>query len=67
MSSSWNRKREAFELSVQVPVGAKAEVLVPVAPGQDVTQQGGAEPTGTGEGYARFEVRSGRYHFVARR
>lgn len=66
VDSTWIRGDEAFELDVQVPVGATAEILVPVPEGGEVTPVGGAEARGVRGGHARFAVGSGSYRFVAR-
>jgi len=61
VSSSWTRHGTSFTLQVHVPVGATATILVPVAQGASVSQDGGAIPSGTSEGYAAFTA--GSYTF----
>jgi alpha-L-rhamnosidase len=40
VSSSWRRSGRDFSLTVQIPVGASAEVLVPAADGYTVHRVG---------------------------
>jgi alpha-L-rhamnosidase len=63
VSSSWTRHGTAFTLQVHVPVGATATIEVPVAKGASVSQDGGAIPSGTSDGYAAFTAGSGSYTF----
>ncbi|MDQ7909030.1 family 78 glycoside hydrolase catalytic domain [Phytohabitans sp. ZYX-F-186] len=65
VSSSWTRTAKAFTLKVEVPVGATAEVLVPVGAGQSVSGSGGAKLKKVKDGYATFTVGSGDYTFKA--
>jgi alpha-L-rhamnosidase len=64
LSSAWKRSENGFELSVQVPVGATAEVYVPAGSGDEVLQEGGAEPIAGKDGYVGFKVSSGQYRFT---
>jgi alpha-L-rhamnosidase len=63
VSSSWRRSGREFDLTVEVPVGATAQVLVPAADQAAVKATGGAAFTGTQDGYAAYSVGSGRYTF----
>ncbi len=67
VSSEWIREGDRFTLTVSVPVGATAEVYVPVAEGDgvSVTPVAVATAHGVEDGYARFTVPSGTYTFVA--
>jgi alpha-L-rhamnosidase len=64
VSSNWVRDHDTFTLDVTVPVGSTATVLVPVAEGASVSEQGGATYVETSDGYATFEVGSGDYTFT---
>jgi alpha-L-rhamnosidase len=63
VSAAWRRTGKTLELTVQIPVGATAQILVPTAPGGTVHTQGGAIPTGTTDGYTTYTVSSGHYTF----
>jgi len=63
VSSSWRRVGRAFTLTVQIPVGATAQVFVPTGEHSAVNATGGARFTGTQDGYAVFTVGSGAYTF----
>ncbi|MET1074712.1 MAG: family 78 glycoside hydrolase catalytic domain [Umezawaea sp.] len=65
ISSSWTRDQTRFTLRVTVPVGATAEVDVPVRTGGKVTAPAGATFDTTLAGYARYRVGSGTYEFRA--
>jgi hypothetical protein len=64
LSSAWKRSETGFELTVKVPVGTTAEVYVPAAGGDEVTQEGGAEPIAGKDGYVGYKVGSGQYRFI---
>jgi alpha-L-rhamnosidase len=61
--SSWRRDGDTFELEVRIPVGATAEVHVPMKEGDDVSADSDAQLLVYQAGYAVYEVRSGAYAF----
>jgi alpha-L-rhamnosidase len=63
VSSSWRRSGHEFGLTVEIPVGAAARVLVPAADQGAVHAPGGATFTGMQDGYAVYSAGSGRYTF----
>jgi len=75
IGSAWTRDDEAFTLDVTVPVGATAEVYVPIRDGDQVVVDpelpassapaSRFAPTEIEAGFARFTVGSGSYRFVA--
>ncbi|UMG94816.1 Ig-like domain repeat protein [Nocardioides sp. TF02-7] len=65
VAASWALAGGELSLDVEVPVGATAVVSVPVADGQVVAAPEGAEPVGTEDGRALFEVGSGSWAFTA--
>lgn len=67
ISSEWVREDDLFTLTVTVPVGATAEVYVPVNDGDKVRVKPKAMAAAHGEqdGFSRFTVGSGTYTFVA--
>jgi alpha-L-rhamnosidase len=65
--SDWAVRDGRFTLGVEVPVNSTATLRVPVPAGGDARVVGdasGVEPDGVNDGYAQFEVGSGRYRFV---
>ena len=70
VTSDWRNRGRTLELRVDVPVGARATVLVPARNVHAVTE--GGEPRGRGDGVRRRDagtvlvtVGSGRYEFVS--
>ncbi|WP_329454185.1 family 78 glycoside hydrolase catalytic domain [Streptomyces sp. NBC_01497] len=63
VSSAWTLKRGRFTLSVGVPVGATAEILVPAHEERAVQAAPDATFDGMRDGYAAFRVGSGDYVF----
>ncbi|WP_262286789.1 glycoside hydrolase family 78 protein [Micromonospora sp. MA102] len=66
-SSAWRLQEGAFELTVQVPVGATAEVHVPAARAEDVEASPGGLVTARrmADGYLVHTVGSGTWRFVS--
>ncbi len=72
-STAWSREANGrLKLDVTVPVGATAEVHVPLADGQQVLESGqpaasqpGVTYRGTSNGEAVYDAGSGAYSFVA--
>lgn len=65
VSSAWDRSDGRLTLKVNVPVGATAEVLVPLEDGQAVRAPRGAKAGHVSDDRAAFTVGSGTYTFVA--
>lgn len=65
VSSEWMLDGDDLTLSVKVPVGSTATVMVPVADGQSVKAPKGATAGDVADGYASFTVGSGSYDFTA--
>ncbi|MET7397037.1 family 78 glycoside hydrolase catalytic domain [Dactylosporangium sp. NPDC005572] len=65
VSSAWTRTDRTFTLRVHVPVGATADVLLPIADGQTASATGGAKALHIRDGYATYRVGSGDYTFTA--
>lgn len=63
IASSWARKQGRFTLTVDVPVGSTAEVLVPVSGRQRVHAPAGAKSGARADGYAHFTVGAGSHLF----
>ncbi|XRQ14062.1 family 78 glycoside hydrolase catalytic domain [Actinomadura welshii] len=70
----WQRSRAGFALHVTVPVGATAEIELPAAAAERVTESGrpagsaeGVRVLGAGDGTVRLEAVSGTYRFHARK
>ncbi|MDX2649694.1 family 78 glycoside hydrolase catalytic domain [Streptomyces sp. PA03-1a] len=63
IASSWTRSHGRFTLRVDVPVGATAEVLVPVSGGQTVHAPAAAAAGERSGGTARFTVGPGTHLF----
>ncbi|KRF16866.1 family 78 glycoside hydrolase catalytic domain [Nocardioides sp. Soil796] len=63
VGSSWRRNRDHFTLRAEVPVGASGDIYVPSPDRRSVKAPKGATFVGMEDGYARFEVGSGRYAF----
>jgi alpha-L-rhamnosidase len=63
VSSGWRRSGTEFDLTVEIPVGATARVLVPAADQAAVRAAHGATFTGMQNGYAAYTVGSGKYSF----
>jgi alpha-L-rhamnosidase len=66
VSSSWRRSGQQFSLTVDIPVGSTAQVLVPAADRSAVRAIGGATFVGMQGGYAEYSASSGRYLFLSR-
>ncbi len=71
---AWKNNPNDFEMDITVPVGSTATVYVPAADKSDVSESGknfensiGVNFKGMDDGYAVFEVESGRYNFVTKR
>lgn len=64
VSSAWNLRGDDLTLTVKVPVGSTATVLVPVSDGQTVKAPRGAIAGAMADGYASFTVDSGKYTFT---
>ena len=72
IASSWTKSSKAFTLNIEVPVHATAEVHVPAAAVEKVSEGGrpvakapGVKLLGLRDGAAVFEVASGTYQFVS--
>ncbi|TDD87821.1 hydrolase [Actinomadura darangshiensis] len=70
----WKRSGAGFDLEVGVPVGATAEIHLPAAAAERVTESGrpagsadGVRVLGAGDGTVRLAAVSGTYRFHARR
>ena len=71
--SNWRIENDIIYLEVEVPVNARAEVIVPSRSTQEVAESGGPASEATGvksrpmarKNTASFELGSGRYHFTA--
>ncbi len=70
VSSDWRKRGGRFELSVHVPVGATATVVLPARALDTVTESGKPVANASGvkgarceSGQAVVEVESGRYRF----
>ena len=63
VSSGWRRSGHEFDLTVRIPVGATAQILVPAAAPASVLAFGGATFVGTQDGYATYSAGSGTYTF----
>ena len=73
VAASWTADATVFTLNVQVPGNATATVDVPLDNCSVVTESGvpvgqatGVQSLGTSNGYAKFDVSSGNYHFQCR-
>ncbi|MYS21836.1 family 78 glycoside hydrolase catalytic domain [Streptomyces sp. SID4948] len=63
IASSWTQKRDDFTLSVDIPVGSTADVLLPVGSRQQAHAPAGATRGERVDGYAHFIVGAGTYQF----
>jgi alpha-L-rhamnosidase len=70
IEATWTASADGFSLDVHIPVNTSATVLVPVGNSPTVLESGrpagaapGVESLGIADGYARFCVGSGDYHF----
>jgi alpha-L-rhamnosidase len=63
--SSWRHERDRFELTVEVPPNTTATVYVPADDPAAVDPPNGALPVAAEDGFAAFEVGSGRYGFAS--
>jgi alpha-L-rhamnosidase len=70
----WEAERDRFKLAVTIPANATATVSVPTADPASVTESGtparqaeGVRLVGAEDGYAVYEVGSGKYAFEAKR
>jgi alpha-L-rhamnosidase len=70
LASDWRRAADGLHLSVQIPVGTQAEVVLPVADpgrvregGRAAAQAPGVRRTGWSDGVLTLELGSGRYDF----
>lgn len=63
VASAWTRKQGVLTLRTQVPVGATADVFVPAASRRVVVAPAGATFVQMEDGFARFEVGSGKHTF----
>jgi alpha-L-rhamnosidase len=63
VASSWTRSDHHFRLTVDIPVGATARILVPAADHATVRAPRDATAAGRRDGYAAYTVGSGRYSF----
>nr|WP_166682615.1 family 78 glycoside hydrolase catalytic domain [Streptomyces sp. 846.5] len=63
VSSSWKHVGTRLDLTVRIPVGATAQVLVPAKDRGTVRAPGDAAFIGMRDGYAAFSVNSGNYSF----
>ena len=66
--AEWRKAEGEFMLDVEIPVNTTAEIYVPVEANGKVTspQEADVKRKGEKDGYAIFEVGSGRYTFVAK-
>ncbi|GAA0580187.1 family 78 glycoside hydrolase catalytic domain [Actinomadura livida] len=74
VSVRWTRSGAGFALHVTVPVGATAEIELPAAAAERVSESGrpagsaeGVRVLGAGDGTVRLEAVSGTYRFHARK
>ncbi|MCO5967487.1 family 78 glycoside hydrolase catalytic domain [Actinoallomurus soli] len=65
IATRWRRSGNRFSLDVTVPVNTTAEVWVPAKDASKVAGDG-AKPVRSQDGYAVFDVGSGRWHFDSR-
>jgi len=66
-SSSWKRSADGFELEVQIPVGATADIYVPMLGLTSVTADADVVALDNADaGYSGYQVESGTYHFNVR-
>jgi len=66
-SSAWTRSAEGFDLEVQIPIGASADIYVPMLDLTSVSVEGDAVALdSTDQGYAGYRVESGTYRFNVR-
>ncbi|MFI1093914.1 family 78 glycoside hydrolase catalytic domain [Streptomyces sp. NPDC020917] len=63
IASSWTRNPGLLTLSVDIPVGSTADVLVPVSGAQKVHAPAGATSGQRADGYAHFTVGAGSHVF----
>ncbi len=68
----WEKKKDAFSIDINVPVGSTATVYVPAESVSDVTESGKMITDSESiifkelnEGYAVFLVSSGKYNFIS--
>jgi len=64
IASEWRHDEGTFDWRIQVPVNTTATVYVPATSPQYV-QAGNMKPVRFEDGFAVFEVGSGKYHFVS--
>jgi alpha-L-rhamnosidase len=64
LSSRWSLSGSAFRLHVEVPANTTATVYVPAGDPRKVAASGGAEPARFEDGFAVYEVGSGRWSFA---
>ncbi|HEY1661648.1 MAG TPA: family 78 glycoside hydrolase catalytic domain [Verrucomicrobiae bacterium] len=62
IASEWRRDGAVFDWRIQVPMNTTATVYVPATSPQNV-QAGDMKPVRFEDGFAIFEVGSGKYHF----
>ena len=67
VSSAWKREEDAVVFDIEIPVGAKAELLLPngliTEGGEALTDREGISPLGIKDGKAAFMLGSGKYSF----
>jgi len=63
VSSAWRIEDNGFYLEAEIPVGATAEIMVPVGPDQTASGGDGATLVEVRDGYAVYSAGSGKYSF----
>ena len=67
VSSAWKREEDAVVFDIEIPVGAKAELLLPsgliTEGGEAPAGREGITPLGIKDGKAAFMLGSGKYSF----
>jgi alpha-L-rhamnosidase len=65
-ATEWRKAEGEFTLDVEIPVNTTAKIYVPLMAQGEVATPHDAKRTGEEDGYALFEVGSGRYTFVSK-
>jgi alpha-L-rhamnosidase len=65
-AAEWRKAEGEFTLDVEIPVNTTAKIYVPLMAQGEVATPHDAKRTGEEDGYALFEVGSGRYTFVSK-
>lgn len=67
LTSSWRLRGRTFHLDVEVPGNTTATVYVPADDARKPAASGGAKPARIDDGFAVYEVGSGRWSFIGHR